>query len=105
MRQMMNMNLDSQQQQQRGNESVMYNEPIFRTDSPAAFPQTDSPAQYAMDLPMHYAEGGNGAAAFGQHAATAPVHYAGGGGGGMPTHQYPGLQHEGYYPHSQHITL
>jgi transcription factor STE12 len=110
MRQMMNMNLDSQQQQ-RGNEpqpTVMYNEPIFRTDSPAAFPQTDSPAQYAMDLPMHYAEGGSGAA-FGQHASTAPVHYAGG--GGMPTHpshQYPGqagLQHDGYYPHSQHITL
>lgn len=113
MRQMMNMNLDSQQQQQqhqRGNESQMYNEPIFRTESPAAFPQTDSPAQYAMDLPMHhYAEGGATGAAFGQHAATAPVHYAGG--GGMPTHpshQYPGqvgLQHEGYYPHSQHITL
>ena len=113
MRQMMNMNLDSQQQ--RGNETqqqqqqpaVMYNEPSFRTDSPAAFPQTDSPAQYAMELPMHYAEGGTGGAAFGQHAATAPVHYAGGGGGMQthPSHQYPGLQHEGYYPHSQHITL
>lgn len=70
-----------------GTESAgSFGEPMFRTESPAFAAQTESPAPYNIDLPIHY--GSQTSFAPPQHSATLPVEFA----------QQQQQFNEGYYP-------
>ncbi|CAA7263980.1 unnamed protein product [Cyclocybe aegerita] len=73
-------------------------ETMFRSDSPASFHQTESPAAFNMDLPLQYSATGPFMPSQPQplHASTMPVQY--------PQQQQQQQQFEGYYT-QPHATL
>jgi transcription factor STE12 len=106
MRQMMSMNVDPQNPVASSSSSI-FGDNVFRTGSPASFPQTDSPAAFSsVDLPLQYP----GAAGYMsqqapqqqqqlQSAATMPVMSQYG------AAQQQQSQYEGYYVQQPHATL
>ncbi|KAF9039888.1 hypothetical protein BJ165DRAFT_1407051 [Panaeolus papilionaceus] len=98
MRQMMNMGLESHDATQaHGTVPGAFNDGVFRSDSPASFHQTESPAPFTIDLPVQFSN----QATYGQQqqqAGTQPIHAA-----TMPA-QLSGQQqqYEEFYPQPQH---
>ncbi|TFK37282.1 hypothetical protein BDQ12DRAFT_667209 [Crucibulum laeve] len=109
MRQMMSMNLDQSAGEQPvpgAGAAPSFGETIFRTESPASFPQTESPAPYAMELPMQFTGESYGHTT--QHAATMPAQFDKHGqyssNAIMNSQDQQYATHGGYYP-QQHVTL
>ncbi|KAJ3499986.1 hypothetical protein NMY22_g19416 [Coprinellus aureogranulatus] len=67
-----------------------FGDPMFRTDSPAFVPQTESPAPFSVDLPSQFAF--NPGMATPNHSATMPVQFS---------QQQHGQFGDGHYP--QHL--
>jgi len=106
MRQMMNMDPSSAASNggsgSTGNVNSAFGESMFRTDSPAQFAhsiQTDSPAAFNMDLPMH-GQGGYGQSAPGSSAGFGHAHTMPYTSSGASQQAFDG----GFYP-QQHTTL
>ncbi|KAF8630095.1 hypothetical protein AX17_005493 [Amanita inopinata Kibby_2008] len=84
---------------------VLQQQQMFSSDSPGAFPQTESPIRFAHDLPGHYGAAGaaaNDAMSFGQAGGVSPgaTSYLGG------NHHQPHSDHfGGFYQPQQHVTL
>ncbi|PPQ71846.1 hypothetical protein CVT24_006938 [Panaeolus cyanescens] len=103
MRQMMNMGLEGHDATQAHGAVAAgaFNDGVFRSDSPASFHQSESPAPFTIDLPVQFSS----QAAYGQQPQQAstgqPLHAA-----TMPT-QLPGQQqqYEGFYPQHHNTTF